>query len=156
MPNDNIFAAPQAEVQDLAGGQGLYSDTVVLALRRTRPWVMVMGALGLISAVFMLLAVVGMIATGMGDVAFGAGMAWPMAAIYLILTVITFIASIQLFRFAAAIKRALSTMQPVDLDDVLLTQANFWRLVGILSLVMLILSFAMVGMMAFMLVQSGI
>ncbi|WP_020560384.1 hypothetical protein [Thiofilum flexile] len=157
MSNDNIFAAPQAEVQDLAGGQGLYSDTIVLALRRTRPWVMVLGVLGIISAVFMLIGVVGIIASGAGDAAFGMGMTAPVVIVYLILIAITFAASIQLFRFASAIKRALASMQSADLDNVLLIQANFWRLIGILSLAMLILSFVGVGMMiVFMAVRGGV
>ena len=67
----------------------------------------------------------------------------------------TFIASIQLFRFASAIKRALTTMQASDLDDVLLIQANFWRLVGILSLALLILSFVATGILVFAVARSG-
>ncbi|MEN9434868.1 MAG: hypothetical protein RLZZ422_2457 [Pseudomonadota bacterium] len=138
MTNNNIFAAPQSEVQDLSGGQGLYSDTVVLALRRTRPWVLVLGAIGMVSTIFMLLATIGVVAQG--EFFFGDNMKWPLVAIYAILTATTFIVSFQLFKFASAIKRALESLLPSDLDDVLLTQANFWRLVGILSLAMIVLS----------------
>lgn len=150
MTNDNIFAAPQAEVQDLAGGHGLYSDTAVMALRRTRPWALVMAILGMISAVFMLLAT---IAIGIeGNNLFRNGSMWLMVGTYVLLTLTTFIASIQLFQFASAIKRALETMQSADLDKVLLAQANFWRLIGILSLGLIILS--IVGTIGMLLIFS--
>jgi hypothetical protein len=79
----------------------------------------------------------------------GTGFMIGMAVMYLLLAVIYFIASLYLLRYANAIKSAVTGLNASDLEAALEAQASFWKLVGILSIVSIVL------MIVFMVVGFG-
>jgi hypothetical protein len=149
MSTQDVFAAPKSTVRDVAGGNGVITDTIVAALRKTRPWVLLLAILGFIGSAFTALASIPMLMGGamMGNMEgidaemapFGTGMMVGMGALYLISAIIYFIASLYLLRYAGAIKRLVSSLDVVDLEDALQRQASFWKLMGILALVTIVL-----------------
>ncbi|TXH68054.1 MAG: hypothetical protein E6Q83_15780 [Thiothrix sp.] len=68
---------------------------------------------------------------------------------YLLIAVIYFIASLYLLRYANAIKRAVTGLSAADMEAALEAQASFWKLVGILAIVSIVL------MIVFMVVGFG-
>lgn len=69
--------------------------------------------------------------------------------LYLLMGVIYFIASLYLLRYAGAIKRAVTGLNASEMETALEAQASFWKLVGILSIVFIVL------MIVFMVVGLG-
>lgn len=161
MSVQDAYAPPRSVVRDVAGGSGLMTERVVASLRKTRPWVLFIAILGFIGAAFTLIAsipmflgggVMGM--SGMEGLDANAGFAGTgfmigMAVMYLLLAVIYFIASLYLLRYANAIKSAVTGLNASDLEAALEAQASFWKLVGILSIVSIVL------MIVFMVVGFG-
>ena len=155
MNGQNVYAAPQSSVKDVVGGGGIMTENVVAALAKTRPWVLMFAILGFIGTAFMVIGGVGMIAGGamMGQVsneantAIGGGFVVGMGAFYLIIAALYFFTSLHLFRYAGAIKRIKLSPNVVDLEAALTHQASFWKLVGIMVLVSIVLGIAMAVVM---------
>ena len=40
MSVQDVFAAPKSSVRDVSGGSGVITDSIVAAMRKTRPWVL--------------------------------------------------------------------------------------------------------------------
>ena len=158
MSVQDAYAPPRSVVRDVSGGSGLMSEMIVASLRKTRPWVLFIAILGFIGAAFMLLASIPVFLGG-GMTGFegadaglgmaGTGMMIGMGVIYLLMGVIYFMASLYLLRYASAIKRAVTGLNIGDLESALEAQASFWKLVGILSIVSIIL------MLVFMVIGIG-
>lgn len=149
MSVQEAFATPRAVVRDVAGGTGVMTDQIISAMQKTRPWVLFLAILGFIGTAFTVLAAVPMMMGGamMGnmegvdaDIApFGSGMMIGMGVLYLVIGVIYFMASLYLLRYASAIKRLTSSLSVADLETALSQQASFWKLIGILALVSIVL-----------------
>ena len=150
MSVQGAYAPPQSTVRDVSGGAGLMTDSIIHSLRKTRPWVLLLAILGFIGTAFVVIAAVAMffgggMMQGMDDVGgMPGGFVYGMAAFYLVLGVIYFMASLYLLRYAGSIKRAVTGMSLGDLETALAQQASFWKLMGILSLISII---AMIAMM---------
>lgn len=146
----DAYAPPQSTVRDVSGGTGLMTDSIITSLRKTRPWVMLLAILGFIGTAFIIIAAVGMVLggsmmQGMEDTGgMPGGFIYGMAAFYLVLGIIYFMASWYLLKYAGAIKRAVTGMSLTDLETALEKQASFWKLMGILTLISII---AVIGMM---------
>ncbi len=161
MSVQDAYAPPRSVVRDVAGGSGLMTERVVASLRKTRPWVLFIAILGFIGAAFTLIASIpmflggGMMGMGgMQGLDAGAGLAGTgfmigMGVMYLLIAVIYFIASLYLLRYANAIKRAVTGLSAADMEAALEAQASFWKLVGILAIVSIVL------MIVFMVVGFG-
>lgn len=164
MSVQDAYAPPRSVVRDVAGGSGLMTERVVASLRKTRPWVLFIAILGFIGAAFTLIAsipmflgggMMGMMGMGgMQGLDAGAGLAGTgfmigMGVMYLLIAVIYFIASLYLLRYANAIKRAVTGLSAADMEAALEAQASFWKLVGILAIVSIVL------MIVFMVVGFG-
>ncbi len=149
MNDQNIFAAPRAEVRDMAGGAGLITDAIVTALRKTRPWVLFLAVMGFIASLFTVLGGVSALfgammmknVSGMEDSmpAIGSSMMVGAGMLYMVSGVIYFMASWYLLKYAGAIKRLIQSLAVVDLEMALNYQASFWKLLGILALVTIVL-----------------
>lgn len=153
MSVQDAFAAPRSAVHDVAGGAGIITDRIVNALQKTRPWVLFLAILGFVGAAFTVLAAIPMMMGGamMGnmegveaDIApFGGGMMIGMGVLYLVIGSIYFMASLYLLRYAGAIKRVSSSLSVADLETAMDQQASFWKLIGILALVSIVLIIVM-------------
>ena len=69
----------------------------------------------------------------------GAGIMIGLGVLYLVSAAIYFMASLYLLRYAGAIKRAVSSLSVADLEAALEQQASFWKLVGIMALIFIVL-----------------
>jgi len=122
----------------MAGPPGIHS-----ALAGTKPWVRLIGILGFISAGFMIVVgVVGAVfGTAFGDLPPGMGVVF---LIYPLMGALYLVPSLYLFRYATRIGEYMRDGQEVQLELALQSQRSFWRFVGILCLVGIVLSVLMI------------
>lgn len=134
------------------GQTGEVSEEVVKLLRSTKPWVRFLSVLGFIGLALLVLGCIAIlvipIGGSMGSMSFlprlGA------SAAYLLMGLLQFPAVLFLSRYASRIARLASSGDPSDLEDALRAQKSFWKYVGILTLVMMILYIlAIVGVLIF-------
>jgi hypothetical protein len=128
-----------------AQGGGDVSQEVVEILAKTKPWVRLIAVLGFIAMGLALLgagiAVVVGASSGMG-----AGPMLLQAGVMILQFLILFPALLFLNRYASRIGSLVSNGQPQDLEEALSAQKSYWKYVGILVLVLIIL--AIIGVIA--------
>ena len=107
-------------------------------LIQTRPWVRLMGILGLIGAGFMVLAACGMVLMGLASDARGTGFAVGFGALYLLFACLYVYPSFKLMAYGRAITTVEETGSAADLADALGHQRAFWRFIGIAATVILV------------------
>ena len=137
--NDQHYATPNSDIQpnntDVSG--------LLAPLENTKLWVRICSIVGFISTAFMVLAAIGIMAAGSQVTAgmpFGAGI----GILYLVLAAIYFFASWYLHKYAGAISQAQESQSMTDISNALNYQKSFWKLVGILALIMIV--FMIIGM----------
>lgn len=144
------YAAP---VSAPAYGQpGEVSEEVVNLLRSTKPWVRFLSVLGFIGLALLVLGCIAIlvipIGGSMGSMSFLPRLGASVA--YFLMGLLQFPAVLFLSRYAGRIARLASSGDPSDLEDALRAQKSFWKYVGILTLVMMILYIlAIVGVLIF-------
>lgn len=118
--------------------QIVVSEGMLEALRATRPWVKFLSILGFILCALMALA-------GLAFVGGAGAKAGPMAAFgpaigvfYLLFVLLYFFPCLYLLRYANAIARIPADGQRA-LEEALVKQKSFWKFVGILTAVVLVL-----------------
>lgn len=153
MSVQDAFAAPRSAVRDMSGGAGAITDTVINALKKTRPWVLFLAILGFFGAALTLLVGIAVVISSMmignldgmdAEIApFGSGMMIGVGVLYAAMAVIYFMSALYLLRYAGAIKRLSSSLSVADLEAALEQQASFWKLIGILVLISIVLMVVM-------------
>jgi hypothetical protein len=155
---------PQAQSQPLqyqqaysTSGQIMFTPAAMEMLRQTKPWVRFIAILGFIVTGFIVLGALIMLILGAGGIASGgrgggaaAGFGLFIALVYLLMAALYFFPSLFLNRYASHINALLSNRREDSLEAALAAQKAFWRLVGIIVLVVLciylgILVLAIVG-----------
>ena len=141
----NHYAPPRANVDDVTpSGQNITGE-MIEAIRGTKPWVLLVGILSLIGAGFMVLGGVGILfGSAFMGAAGGEGVPQPgmligMGVGYIIFAIIYIFPGLFLIRYSSAIGRLLSSGQAQDMEDALNQQRKFWRLIGILVVVMMVI-----------------
>ena len=120
--------------------QGGVSEEMVTLLQATRPWVRLLSVLGFIGLGFLVLGSLAFVLIPMGGLgAMGLGPRVAIAALYLLMGFVQLPAVLYLGRYAGRITRLSASGAPVDLEEALRAQKSFWKYVGILTLVMIIL-----------------
>lgn len=139
MTAEDVYRAPSADLagRSLSGGAGEVTAAMFESLRKTKPWVLLIGILLLIVAAFSLIGAVFMIIGGLGQ-GVPAGVGIGVAAIYVISAVIYLFLGLYLFKYSRAIGRAMQSRANSDVEAALAAQASFWKLGGILALISLI------------------
>ncbi len=132
--------SPSAPAAPMFGG---VSEGTVAILARTRPWVRLLGVMALIGCVLMVLF--GLAGLVMGIVSGGGGLAGVgigAAALAAYLIGAGFILPVALFlnRYAKGIRALQSSGRAEDLERALLAQKSYWKYIGILTLVGIVLS----------------
>jgi hypothetical protein len=127
--------------------QASVTDSMIQSMRQTRPWVMLFAVLIFISLGFMVLGAIGMMVGG----AFmpqteGGPPLMVMAVIYLVMALLYFFPALFLVRYAGAIGRLTSSRAAGDLEAALAHQKSFWKFVGIVTLVAIVI--AILGVVA--------
>lgn len=140
---NNQYEPPSSHVADVsqANAEGI-TTFMVEAMRRTKPWVLLIGIVLVISAVFMILGTFGIFAAStmsLGAEGPGAGAMLGIGVAYAILSVIYLILGIYLFKFSSAIGRLVGSSSVVNMENALDSQRKFWKFAGILTALMLVL-----------------
>jgi len=150
----NHYAPPQSEVADVSRSNGGGITTEMLdALRGTKPWVLLIGIVLFISSAFMVLGAFGMIAAGsMGGAPNGPpqGAMTAIGGGYVIAAIIYIVLGVYLVKYSSAIGRLSQSGDGIDMEEALVSQRKFWKLAGILTLLMIVV--AVVGMVAAMVI----
>ena len=143
MTTPDPYAAP------LAAGGGSFSPDVpqgaVEALRGTRPWVLLFSILGFLGAGLLFFAGLAVMLGGgaflLGGVEGGGaaegGMIFGLGLLYILLAFLYVMPSLYLFRYAGRIARMTSGGGVAALVEALDQQRRFWRLAGIVTVVMI-------------------
>ena len=135
-------------------GELPFSAAALDSLRRTRPWVMFLGILAYVGA--------GVIVVGSLFMAFGMSMARGarggpnmsglglLVALYLAFAVVYVVVGVYLTRYASCINRVVATRYVTDLEAAMEIQRSFWKFMGILAIVIMVLYCVVIaGVMVF-------
>ncbi len=152
MERPDPYRPPRADLSQrpAAAASAAITRNMIDSLVKTRPWVLLIGVVMIVGCVFMVFGGLAMLA--LGNIAgFGGEGLGPMAgagfgAAYLVLALLYFFPALYLLRYAGAIKR-IGPANPAAMEEALARQASFWRLVGILTA--LILGLYAVGIAVF-------
>lgn len=141
---DNPYLPPTANITGSSAHAGQITTTMIEALRKTKGWVILIGVLCFIGAAFCLLATLGMGAMSAfsGSVP---GAKMPVAMIigmvvfYLVLTAVYGFLGVYLVKYANAIGRLMKDSSTDSMEVALESQQKFWRLAGIMALLMVVM-----------------
>lgn len=106
------------------------------ALAGTKPWVRLVSIIGFVSSGFMIL---GGVAGGVVGALMGTPEAAALIFIYPLMGLLYLVPSLYLFRFATRIGEYVQGGQEAQLELALESQRSFWKFVGILSLIGIVL-----------------
>ena len=140
------------------------TDGMLDSLRRTRPWVIFLAILGFILTAFMILGGIWMFAAfslidampGQQPLprVFGPALGFGIGAVEIVAAVFMYLLPcIILFRYGSAIGRMVPGNIQVAVEDALARQKSFWKYLGILMIVLLVVY---VLLIAGMIVSFGI
>ncbi|MFT3767907.1 MAG: hypothetical protein QM820_20855 [Minicystis sp.] len=136
---DNPYLPPQSAGVDYSSGDaapdsGEVPAPIVDLLRQTRPWVMFLAILGFIGTGLMALVGLGMLGMGkMGNLPAGVGF------VYIVLAVIYLFPAVRLLRYASSIGLLLRDPRMERLRVAIESQKSFWKLVGIMTAIIVAL-----------------
>jgi Family of unknown function (DUF5362) len=147
----NPYAPPLANVGDRAPGMDSITEEMISALRGTKRWVLLIGILMFLGAA---LTALGGIAALFGSAMMGAGVKGGlptgvmigMGAVYILLAVIYVFLGLYLVGYSSAIGRLVGSGQAGDMEAALQQQRKFWRLAGVMALIMMV--FMLLGIVA--------
>lgn len=148
----NPYAPPLANVGDRAPGMDSITEEMISALRGTKGWVLLIGILMFLGAA---LTAFGGIAALFGSAMMGAagvkggmpaGVMIGMGAVYILLAVIYVFLGLYLVGYSSAIGRLTGSGQAGDMEAALQQQRKFWRLAGVMVLIMMV--FMVLGIVA--------
>ena len=139
---NNQYAPPQSDVADMnrSNATGI-TNSMIDAMRGTKPWVLLIGIVLIISAIFMLLGTLGIFAAGaLSQESMGAeaGVILGVGAMYALMSIIYILMGIYLFKYSSAIGRLLQSASVVDMEEALNSQRKFWKIAGVITAVMLV------------------
>jgi|SRR5215469_7403557 len=119
--------------------QIVVSEGMLDALKATRPWVKFLSILGFVFCALMVLVSLAMMGgMGAGKDSFPAGFGAVFGVVYLLLVVLYFFPCLYLLRYADAIARIPADGQRA-MEEALVKQKSFWKFIGILTAVVLVL-----------------
>lgn len=150
MSSDNPFEVSSQSYGDRSGADRDASAAEVSArtlemLTQTRPWVRLMGVLLWIGVVLLALGTVATFFLALA--AGGGGEMLIIALVYIFMTVIYGMLARSLTTYASRITALGISERIRDLEDALEAQMNFWRLIGIITLVILIIYLVLILLM---------
>lgn len=135
-PGSQLSAPPMASI---GGGEGV-SAVSLEHLRNTKPWVRLLSVMGFIgSALLVIVALAMMVGSSFMGEQFSGAMGVGLGVAYLLFALFYIYPSVCLWRYANSIQALLSTRRTVDLETALGQQKSFWRFVGILTAVILVI-----------------
>ncbi len=137
------YDPPQSHVADvISTDDERVTSSMVEALRRTKPWVLLIGIVLLISAAFMIFGTFGIFAAStmsMGTEGPGAATMIGIGVMYAVMSAMYLMLGIYLFKFSSAIGRLVDSASVVNMESALDSQRKFWKLAGILTAIAVVL-----------------
>jgi hypothetical protein len=133
------YAAAPYPVAPLAqGAPAAVTEVTVDLLRQTRPWVLFMSILTFLGAGLMLVLSIVMVAAGF--VASGPD-ALPkfVGLLYLPFALLYVYPGIKLWKYGSAIGRLVASRTPAELEVALAEQKSFWKYLGVVAAVVMVL-----------------
>lgn len=121
----------------LSGGD--VPQEIIELLRKTKPWVRLIAVLGFIGMGLAVLGAAAAIVLGASS-GMGAGPLLLQVGVVVVEFVLLFPALLFLNRYASRIGNLVTSGHPQDLEDALTAQKSYWKYVGILVLVCIILA----------------
>lgn len=147
-PSANLFGSTGSEMEAVP-------QDVITPLVRTRFWVRLISVVLWVSAVLMLLGGLGMgIATAAGmsaasaegaNGAMKAGMVIGVCSVYVVLSFFYIFPAMKLWAYGSQIADLAASRSAVDLMKAMNTQRSFWKFVGVMTLISLILAFVAIA-----------
>lgn len=115
------------------------TSQMISSLRSTRPWTKFLAILGFIGAG--LFVVIGLLLMFVKNVFPPANNAptFIMGFLYIIFSSFYFFPSFYLFKYSSSVHRFLTTSRENEMESALSYQKSFWRFLGIMTLVMLVI-----------------
>ena len=117
------------------------TDPMLLSLRQTKPWTMLISIVGFVYCGFMVILGVGstfMLSMLGPNKSFPSGIL--LGAVYIIMAVVYFFPAFYLFKFSSSLGRLVEGGGATELEQALLNQKSFWKFMGILVIVGIALS----------------
>jgi hypothetical protein len=139
---DNPYDSPTPSTS-WGDGTGDNHGTVE-ALRQTRPWVLFLAILGFIGSGLMIL---GGLCSGIALARLAGPGGVIMMILYVGLGVVYLMPAVFLFRYGSRIGDYLRNRSETSLNAALNSQMSFWRLVGIMTIVMILLYIGLIVLM---------
>lgn len=154
--------SPNSLAQTMTHG-GDVSAIAISHLVRTRKWVRLCSVLGFIGSALMLLGSLGMMVTGgavssasrLQGSAFGAGFMIGMAVMYIVIAFLYIYPSLRLWQYASSITGLENGRTSFDLEAALDRQRSFWKYVGIMITVTLVVYAVVIVIVVIGAVASG-
>ena len=114
------------------------SDNMLESLRATRPWVKFLAILGFIACALMALGSLAFLGGASKMPGPMAGFGPVMGVVYLLFVLLYFFPCLYLYRYAKAIAR-IPEAGAAAMEEALAKQKSFWRFIGILTAIVLVL-----------------
>jgi hypothetical protein len=116
------------------------TDPMLLSLRQTKPWTMLVSIVGFIYVGFMVILGIGsMFMLSMFDRT-NSVLSGMLGAVYIIMAVVYFFPTLFLFKFSSSLGRLIDGGGATEMEEALLNQKSFWKFIGILTVVGIVLS----------------
>jgi hypothetical protein len=123
------------------------TDHMVNSVRSTKPWTRFLSILGFIAVAFMLVfGILMMVVKNILPQANGDFPVVLMGLMYILMSLFYLFPSMYLFKYSSAVDRFLLSGRESEMESALSYQKSFWKFVGILSLIMIII--AILGIIA--------
>ena len=136
--------------------QIVVSEGMLEALRATRPWVKFLSIVGfVICALLVLVSLALMGGMGAGRDSYPAGFGVGFGIVYLLMVLLYFFPCLYLLHYANAIARIPADGQRA-LEEALVKQKTFWKFIGILTAVVLVLELVVLVISILMGVALGL
>ena len=138
------YTSTVANAGSTPSANGAITDAMLDALRATKGWVRLIGILLFIAAAFTVLGAIGMtVGVGMMGPQRGmppSGVFALFGVVYLAIAVIYIYLGLYLVKYSAAVGRLMGAGQVDAMEAALQYQRKFWRLAGIMALIMMVLA----------------
>ena len=116
------------------------TNEMISSLRSTRPWTKLLSVLGFIMvAFFVLIGIVLMFVKNLFPQLKGAPTMF-VGIMYMLMSLMYLFPSLYLFKYSSSVSRFLNTGREIDMESALTHQKSFWKFVGIVSLVAIIIA----------------
>jgi hypothetical protein len=122
---------------DVQAGGVTVTESMINSMRSTKPWTKLLAILGFVGVGLMVLI-------GAAFVVFGNMFPQQNGAVagvfYILFSVLYFMPSLYLYKFSSSIGNFLKSNGALDLESALSHQKSFWKFMGILALIGLVLT----------------